>query len=59
MGYLNGIGEMVIYEVYKMIGPKEIIIINNNSNNNSSCDLQDNDKKDQCDYNIKNIIYNI
>jgi len=31
MGYLNGLGEMVIYEIYNLINPSEIIVLNSQS----------------------------
>lgn len=28
MGYLSGLGEMIIYEIYNLINPSEIIVLN-------------------------------
>lgn len=28
MGYLTGLGEMILYEIYNLINPKEIVVIN-------------------------------
>jgi len=27
MGYLSGLGEMIIYEIYNLVNPSEIIVL--------------------------------
>ena len=38
MGYLSGLGEMIIYEIYHLINPSEIIILNFQQQNNTEND---------------------
>lgn len=47
MGYLSGVGEMALYEIYHLINPSEIIVLNSQSENTISSD------------NISNIIRNL
>lgn len=35
MGYLSGVGEMIIYEIYHLINPSEVIVINSPQTENA------------------------
>lgn len=39
MGYLSGLGEMIIYEIYNLVNPSEIIVLNYGNDKQSSDNL--------------------
>lgn len=47
MGYLSGLGEMIIYEIYNLVNPSEIIVLN------SGNEQQGNDNLSSILYHIK------
>lgn len=51
MGYLSGLGEMIIYEIYNLVNPSEIIVLN------SGNEQQTNDSLSSILYHIKSGSY--